>query len=118
MNQLNIFFEFGVSDAIIPNFSLKCNNLSINFCPTYIFYYKTVEFFTAFRRKFSNVISGSQKAENYFQVCATPSLPCRKSFISRTRVLMIAEDSWPMPGMTEDKSMNVEDFMPNYQYTI
>ena len=43
----------------------------IHFCPKYIFYSKTVELFPVFRRKFSNVISGSQKAEKYFQVCQT-----------------------------------------------
>ena len=45
MNQSNIFFEFGVSDAIFPKFSLKCNNLPINFFRTYISYSKMVEIY-------------------------------------------------------------------------
>ena len=70
MNQSNIFFEFGFSDAIFPKFSLKCNILPDKFLPEYIFYSQTVGFFTTYRRKFSNVISGSQKAENYIHVWA------------------------------------------------
>ena len=55
------------------NFLWNVSICPINFCPKYIFYSKMYELFTAFHRKFSNMISGSQKAENYFQVCHSGS---------------------------------------------
>ena len=66
MNQLNIFFEFVVFEALNPKFSSKIKNLSNNFLfKICILFIKL----STFRRKFSIVISGSQKAENYIQVC-------------------------------------------------